>query len=382
MLSVPDLNDKGYGSGYTGVGYGQKVPWYKKKAVLWTAASILVIAAIAGGVAGYFLSRDSSSGKTSSGRTITSVSKDSNLHLSFPGMCYSPPYSSFYPNCGDTIEGVQQDVELMAQLTTTLRLYGADCNTSALVLDAINRSGVNMTVFLGIYMDSDSTVFDRQVTAVTDAIQQFGTDNIQGIISGNEYVLNQFTANGTRGQAAAQDLVISNMAVVRTKLQALDLKKTIPVGFADAGSMITTALAQGSDFVMANVHPFFSGVGINLAAGWTYEYLETDTPASAKLATNKPPIYEAEVGWPGGAFANGSLTLNGSDASLANMQSFLDSYVCQANTNSTPYFWFEAFDEEWKASQYGGAESFWGLFNSDRTLKDITIPNCEPATFD
>jgi exo-beta-1,3-glucanase (GH17 family) len=54
----------------------------------------------------------------------------------------------------------------------------------------------------------------------------------------------------------------------------------------------------------------------------------------------------------------------------------LDTYVCQANANGTKYFYFEPFDEPWKEAQFGGVEGFWGLFNSDRTLKAITLPDC------
>lgn len=96
------------------------------------------------------------------------------------------------------------------------------------------------------------------------------------------------------------------------------------------------------------------------------------------------------------------------DASVANLQVFLDTFVCQANSNKTDYFfctsflipprycsvrlcdawaerkltpcslWLlvEAFDEPWKA-QYGGVEPYWGLFDSDRNLKSgLTIPTC------
>lgn len=54
---------------------------------------------------------------------------------------------------------------------------------------------------------------------------------------------------------------------------------------------------------------------------------------------------------------------------------FLDTYVCQANSNGTQYFYFEAFDEPWKEI-YGGVEPYWGLFDSDRNLKSVTIPTC------
>jgi exo-beta-1,3-glucanase (GH17 family) len=64
-----------------------------------------------------------------------------------------------------------------------------------------------------------------------------------------------------------------------------------------------------------------------------------------------------------------------STASVPNLQIFLDTYVCQANKNNTGYFYFELFDEPWK-NVYGGVEPFWGLFNSDKTLKNVTIPDC------
>lgn len=68
--------------------------------------------------------------------------------------------------------------------------------------------------------------------------------------------------------------------------------------------------------------------------------------------------------------------------------------MCQANANGTKYFYFEAFDEPWKELVdsshdavwrpltditrriYGGVEPYWGLFDSNRNLKNVTIPTC------
>ena len=36
---------------------------------------------------------------------------------------------------------------------------------------------------------------------------------------------------------------------------------------------------------------------------------------------------------------------------------------------------FEAFDEPWK-QEFGGVEPYWGMFDSERNLKNITIPTC------
>ena len=40
-------------------------------------------------------------------------------------------------------------------------------------------------------------------------------------------------------------------------------------------------------------------------------------------------------------------------------QVFLDTFVCQANNNGTGYFFFEYFDETWKAQEFGGVEGHW-----------------------
>jgi exo-beta-1,3-glucanase (GH17 family) len=78
------------------------------------------------------------------------------------------------------------------------------------------------------------------------------------------------------------------MADMRTTLAGMNLTKTIPVGTADAGSMITTSLSTGSDYVMANVHPWFGGVPIDQAAGWVYSYTSSNEPSTATLASNNP----------------------------------------------------------------------------------------------
>jgi exo-beta-1,3-glucanase (GH17 family) len=85
----------------------------------------------------------------------------------------------------------------MSQLTKRLRLYGADCNQSSLVLEAIKRTGVDMQVrrrhchcdacphhgqvWLGVYMNSDETVYQRQIAETLRVLQQYGADHVSGI---------------------------------------------------------------------------------------------------------------------------------------------------------------------------------------------------------
>jgi len=52
-------------------------------------------------------------------------------------------------------------------------------------------------------------------------------------------------------------------------------------------------------------------------------------------------------------------------ASVGGLQTFLDTFVCEANAAGTGYFFFEFSDEEWKLIKYGGVEGYWGLFNME-----------------
>ena len=64
-----------------------------------------------------------------------------------------------------------------------IRLYGADCNQTSLVLDAIQRTKVNMTVYVGNYVvPSDNTAYSRQRDELQTAFQAFGVDHVSGLL--------------------------------------------------------------------------------------------------------------------------------------------------------------------------------------------------------
>lgn len=66
------------------------------------------------------------------------------------------------------------------------------------------------------------------------------------------------------------------------------------------------------------------------------------------------------------------------------MNTFMDTWVCQALANGTDYFWFEAFDEPWKIVYNQGDQNWedkWGLMDPARNLKPgLKIPDCDGQT--
>ncbi|CBQ71356.1 conserved hypothetical protein [Sporisorium reilianum SRZ2] len=371
--------------------YASESPLRNRKKLYWTIggavlAAVLLIGVVVGIVVAKHRSQNDStspsSGSSSSSSSNSNVlsgdpskfKKNSALHNSFWGMCYTPFKSQYQYGCGVDLASVVEDVQTLSQLTTRVRLYGADCNVTALVLDAIERTKVNLTIWPAIYLDQsdpNDAAWNRQVANITFALDSFGTDHVGGISVGNEYLLN--------GGSATSLLTY----VQQFRTLASSKGWTFPVGTADAGSMFTATVAAGVDYFMANVHAWFAGTLVADGPAWTYQYFENNDANVAAAAPNTPAAYIAETGWPSGANDTKALTyvneqgqVTGAHAGVSELQTFLDGYVCQANQNGTGYFWFELYDEEWKDALYGGVEAHWGLFDTSKKLKQITIPNC------
>jgi len=369
--------------------------FHKKKSKYIVIGSLVTLIAliIAGIVVGIkiFKGHDFGNSGSSSGSSSNSQSnagdpsnftKDPRLKQSFYRLAYTPEGVQL-PNCGANLQDVITDIQLLSQLTTRIRLYGADCNQTSLVLDAIQQTKVNMSVYVGNYpvATDNGTAYYRQRDELKAAITAFGVDNVAGMTVGNEFILDYVTGKGSSnpnsavGDAGAA-ILLPYIQDTRSMLASLNLPKTLPVGTADAGAFFNTKILQNVDYGMSNVHAWFANVSAQNSAGWVAEFFQQNNVAAANAVSNRPAMYIAETGWPTQSSDVSNESNGPSKASEANLQIFLDTFVCQANKNGTGYFFFEYFDEPWKNIQFGGVEGWWGLFHSNRTLKNIEIPDC------
>jgi hypothetical protein len=56
-------------------------------------------------------------------------------------------------------------------------------------LEGIKQAGnVDLSVWLGIFIDGNDTVYERQLDAVTTAIKKYGTEHIAGITVGVRFL--------------------------------------------------------------------------------------------------------------------------------------------------------------------------------------------------
>ncbi|KAL4896087.1 glycoside hydrolase superfamily [Aspergillus ambiguus] len=362
---------------------------------------IVIVGAIVGGAVGGTLGNREKEGppssETASGDEkangdlgkdsdeIKSLMNNPNLHKVFPGMDYTP-WGTQYPLClkyPPSQNNVTRDMAVLSQLTNTVRLYGTDCNQTEMVMHAMDRLELkDMKLWLGVWIDTNKTTCERQLNQLYDVLDKTKDHSIfKGAIIGNEAL---YRAGSSI--AEAEKTLISYMTDVRNHFKKNNIN--LPIATSDLGDNWNAQLVKASDAVMSNVHPFFAGVSVDIAASWTWDFWNSHDLALTK-GTDKKQII-SEVGWPsaggndcgdGGNCPNDSA---GSVAGIDEMNQFMSDWVCQALENGTDYFWFEAFDEPWKViynTKNENWEDKWGLMDSARNLKKgLTIPDCGGKT--
>ncbi|KHN94402.1 Glycoside hydrolase, superfamily [Metarhizium album ARSEF 1941] len=358
----------------------------------------VVVGAIVGGVVGSMIAgnkksggaggSDSAADDTSkngdlniNSKEIQALLNNKDLHKVFPGMDYTP-LNTQYPDClhnPPSQNNITRDVAVLSQLTNKIRLYGTDCNQTQMVIHAINQLKMQkeIKVWIGVWQDGNATTNSRQLNQMWDILEQYGQEPFEGVIVGNEILFREEMTITQLGNI---------LDGVRKNLTSKNIK--LPVASSDLGDDWQQGLADKSDYIMANIHPFFAGVAADQAASWTYSFWTNKDQQFWKSDKSKNVI--SETGWPsrGGKHCGASNTCGpstpGAVASADGMNRFMNDWVCQALANGTNYFWFEAFDEPWKIrfNEAGKEwEDQWGLMDVNRKLKSgVKIPDCGGKT--
>ena len=125
-------------------------------------------------------------------------------------------------------------------------------------------------------------------------------------------------------------------------------------------------LAAEVDFLAVHSYPAWEGKTIEEALDFTIENIE-----DVHRALPDKPIVVFEAGW--ATIANEFEER----ASEANQKRYYNEVLDWATQSNVTVFFFEAFDEPWKGNPDNplGAEKHWGLWNVDRTPKEVMRRN-------
>lgn len=363
--------------------------------IIGVVVAILVVGGIVGGVLGSKYANKGSSSSASSGQSasddsaqngdldinsdeIQALLNNPNLHKVFPGVDYTP-INVQYPDClknPPSQNNVTRDVAILSQLTNTIRLYGTDCNQTEMTIHAIRQLKMEdeIKIWLGVWQDDNNVTNTRQLDRMWTILDQYGDQPFKGLIVGNEILFRQ--------QMTVQQLG-NLLADVRSNLTANNWD--LPVATSDLGDNWDASLAEVSDYIMGNVHPFFAGQDSKVAASWTWTFWNNKAGSFFKTDSEKNVI--SEIGWPtkGGTDCGAAETCtDGAVAGIDELNTLMSTWVCQALTNGTNYFWFEMFDEPWKISFDTPGKEWedqWGILDVNRNIKKgVMIPDCDGKT--
>jgi len=150
-------------------------------------------------------------------------------------------------------------MQLLSQITTRLWLYTSACNETSLVLEAIKQCKVNLKVFPSISLvDVDEANYERQKTALKEALQTYGTSNVLGITVGDKVMFNYLLERNSQDPhgplgLAASSILKGRFTDIRKMLTSIDV--TLPIGTADASGYFNTDVLSASDFGCAFTTP-------------------------------------------------------------------------------------------------------------------------------
>jgi len=268
---------------------------------------------------------------------------------------------------------ILEDLEiLIAHDFKLIRLYDSGENSLA-TLELIREHNLLIKVLLGIWLGAESSnhlgcpwldepIPEKELAA---NVLRNAAELQRGIELANQFDDIVVAVNvGNEALVEWNDHMVpleNVIAYVRTVKAAIDQPVTVADNYAwwirDGA-----ALAAEVDFLGVHTYPVWEEKTIDEALAYTVENIKG---VHAALPDKNVVILEA--GWASAA-VEFSDRANEADQS----RYFRELQGWAAATNTTVFF-FEAFDEPWKgdANDPLGAEKHWGLFNVDRTPKQV-----------
>lgn len=258
------------------------------------------------------------------------------------GLNFSPYLDGQSPDLGTRISEAQirQRLAIIAPDTRWVRTFGATDG-----LENVPRIAreFGLQVAMGAWLSADLATNELQLAALIAAARDGYVDLA---IVGSEVLL--------RHDLTEQQLI---GYINRFRQQV----PGVPVTTADVYSELLSraALLSAVDVVLANYYPYWEGASVDVAVAVLHGWHQL-----VRAASGGKPVIVSESGWPSAGNTIGSAVPSASNASA-----FFLNFVSWARANGTPYFYFEAFDESWKAVYEGPQGAAWGIWDKNGVLK-------------
>ncbi len=263
------------------------------------------------------------------------------------GLDFGPYLDGERPGATDLSEAtIRERLEAVAGNTTWIRTFGVDGGLERVGLIA---HSLGKKTAIGAWLGPNLTANNAQLQALVQVGRAGGADLL---IVGSETL--------ERGDLSEQSLV-TYMQWVRSQVPG------VPVATADTYTKIqgSPSVIEASDLLLVNIYPYWEGVSIDNAVPRSRAaYLGATSVAKGR------PVAISEMGWPDDGATKGEAV-----PSTTNAIRYLHEATSWAHAEGIPYFYFEAFDEGWKATENEGpVGAHWGIWNGSLALKPGRLP--------
>jgi exo-beta-1,3-glucanase (GH17 family) len=259
------------------------------------------------------------------------------------GLGFSPYLDGQSPDFGSQVSEAQlrERMAIIAPYTNWVRSFGA---TDGLEQTCRIAHEFGLRCAMGAWISGDAQANAIQIQNLTAAANR---GEVDVAIVGSEVLLRH-------------DLTVDALRALMDQVRAA-IPAGIPITTADVyGSLIAApTIVAASDIVFVNIYPYWEGADVSQAMClFDAHYRDMVAAAGGKR------VVISETGWPDAGNNVGQAVPSPDNANYY----FFDS-ISWARATAVDYFYFEAFDEQWKAADEGPQGAHWGIWDSQGQLK-------------
>jgi len=246
---------------------------------------------------------------------------------------------------------VIQDLTQLKELTDNVRVFSLqDCDTAAVLLNVTQQLG--MGLWLGVWVGVDQLFFDEERTRLSQLVAQYSFQNVLGMHVSSEAI---YRGDITVGEAIA----LRN--VIKADMDEAGLSN-IPITIAEIGDIFIRfpeLITVDPLSITANTFPFWDqGSDINGGAANYASAAENFNRFSfVEERAGSRQIIITETGW-----ADDGVNDAANEANPNSMAKWMRDFLCLANSKGWQYFWFNAFDSDWRRVDDGKPNDVEGHF--------------------
>ena len=255
--------------------------------------------------------------------------------------CYTQPGQN--PNMGTVLspEHIRDHLNIVAPYTEWVRLFG-----TTLGLDTAPPIAHNMGLFsaVGAWLDGDPATNETEM------------DNLIALAKDGYVDLAIIGSETLYRQDLSLDELITYIEIFRQEVP------DVPVTTAETYDVWirNPELIDIVDVVSANFYSYWEGIHIDEAIA----YIHSRFQLLVNEAGRKEVIV-SEAGWP----SDGETILQAEPTPENAAFHFLN-FISWTRAEGIKYFYFEAFDEPWKAAYEGPQGAHWGIWTGNGLMKD------------